>query len=108
MNELKTTASLVKHILEEDQQARNSDSFLYFRVLEYHGKQKSVDIHSMSIPSFLLNMSVWGFPPFETVRRSRQVIQAKHPDMAPNAQVASWRGQKMEEYRDFAREMKHS
>lgn len=106
MNELRTTASLVKHILEEDQQARNSDSFLYFRVLEYHGKQKDVDIHSMSIPAFLLNMSVWGFPPFETVRRARQAVQAQRPDLAPNAQVASWRGQKQEEYRDFAREMK--
>lgn len=106
MNELKTTASLVKHILEEDQQARNSDSFLYFRVLEHHGKQKGLDIHSMSIPNFLLNMTFWGFPPFETVRRARQALQAQRPELAPNAKVAQWRGQLKEEYRDFAREMK--
>lgn len=107
MSELKTTISLVKHILETDQQARNSDSFLYFRVLEHYGQAKGVDIHNMSIPTFLLNMTVWGFPPFETIRRNRQMVQAKNPELAPNAKVAQWRSRKEEEYRDYAREMKN-
>lgn len=106
MNELKTTASLVKQILEEDKQARNSDSFLYFRVLEYHGSMKGIDIHSMSIPTFLLNMSFWGFPPFESVRRNRQLVQSKHPELAPDSQVKRWRGEQQENYLEHAREMK--
>ena len=106
MSELKTTTSLVKHILEEDQQARNSDSFLYFRVLEYHCKKKGLDFQKLTMADALLNRRIWNFPPSETVRRARQAIQAKHPNLAPNAKVAQWRGQLEEEYRDFAREMK--
>lgn len=106
MNELKTTASLVKQILEEDKQARKSDSFLYFKVLEYHGRMKGIDIHSMSIPTFLLNMTFWDFPPFESVRRNRQLVQAKYPELAPDAKVKRWRSEQQENYLEHAREMK--
>lgn len=106
MNELKTTKHLVQNILETDLQARNSDSFLYFRVLEHHGNMKGVDIHSMSIPTFLLTMSDYGFPGFETVRRTRQMVQAKHPELAPNDRVKAWRSDLETEFRDYAREDK--
>ena len=33
--ELKNTKTIVKAILEEDYRARNSDSYLYFKVLEF-------------------------------------------------------------------------
>lgn len=107
MSELMTTANLVKTILERDKQARNSDSFLYFKVLEYHGKAKGIDIHVMSIPTFLLNMAEWGFPPFESVRRNRQLVQAKYPELAANDKVEAWRDAKETEYRDFVNEMSH-
>lgn len=107
MRELMTTSKLVKTILEQDKQARNSDSFLYFKVLEYYGNKKGIDIHGMSIPAFLLNMSAWGFPPFESVRRSRQMLQAKHPELAANDKVEAWRDAKEMEYRAFVNEMSH-
>ena len=107
MSELMTTANLVKTILERDKQARNSDSFLYFKVLEYHGQAKGIDIHGMSIPTFLLNMAEWGFPPFESVRRNRQLVQAKYPELAANDKVEAWRDAKETEYRDFVNEMSH-
>ena len=102
MSELKATTRLVKEILEKDKQARNSDSFLYFRVLEYHGEAKGVDIHSMSIPNFLLNMADYGFPAFETVRRTRQKVQAEFPELDAEERVRAWREANEEEYREFA------
>lgn len=106
MSELKPITTLVKDILEHDTQARNSDSFLYFKVLEHQGQQKGVDIHSMSVTTFLLRMADYGFSPFETVRRARQANQAKYPHLAANAAVTENRKAMEEEYREYAREMK--
>ncbi len=93
----------VKRILETDVRSRNSDSFLYFKVLEEQGREKGLDIHSMSMPTFLLNMAEYGFAPFESVRRARQKVQEKHPELAACATVQENRKAQEREYREFAR-----
>lgn len=103
-DDLKTTTSVVKKILETDEQSRSSDSFLYFKVLEYYGNRTSVDIHNMSVPHFLLNMSQLGVPPFESVRRARQKIQANYPWLASNKKVAEFRNANEQIYRAYALE----
>ena len=40
MLDLKNTTALVKSILEQDKQCRNSDSYLYLKVLSAVAKQK--------------------------------------------------------------------
>ena len=102
--ELKNTKALVKAILEEDERARNSDSFLYLQVLIRLGEGKGLDrvLHYVSI--FLLHMAEWGFPPFESVRRSRQKLQAEFPELSANKKVAAHRAENEEAFRQFARE----
>ena len=102
--ELRSITALVKSILEEDKQARNSDSFLYFRVLKRLGKEKDLDLDYVSVTVFLLNMSEWGFPPFESVRRARQKLQAEFPELSANKKVAAHRAENEEAFRQFARE----
>lgn len=103
MTDLKHTTDLVKEILKQDKQSRNSDSFLYFRVLEIIGKRKGIDINEMSIPYFLLNMSGTEFPPFESVRRARQKIQEHNPDLAACETIKDFRALNEEGYREYAR-----
>ena len=103
MTDLKHTTALVKAILEQDKQSRNSDSFLYFRVLEIIGKRKGIDIDEMSIPYFLLYMSGKDFPPFESVRRARQKIQEHNPDLAACEIIKDFRALNEEGYREYAR-----
>lgn len=103
MTDLKTTTALVKAILEQDKQCRNSDSFLYLKVLEIIGKKKGIDIHQMSIPYFLINMSGTAFPPFESVRRARQKIQEHHPELGACKEVADARAMNEDGYREYAR-----
>lgn len=102
-NDLKTTTALVKSILEQDKQCRNSDSFLYLKVLSVIGNQKGIDIEKMSIPYFLLNLHGCGFPGFETVRRTRQKLQQHHPDLAACEAVEGSRDENEKVFRDFAR-----
>lgn len=104
MNELKSTAAIVKAILEVDERARSNDSFLYFRVIGLIGHQRGIDVHQISVAAFLLNMKEWGFPKFESVRRTRQKVQQHHPELAACKLVAGYRDAQERVYREFARE----
>ncbi len=101
--ELTTTMALVKELLVQDERTRNSDSFLYFKVLGALGAEKGIDMNYVPVSAFLLNMAEWGFPAFETVRRTRQKIQAEFPELAASKTVAGFRSENEKEFRKFAR-----
>ena len=103
MKDLMNTTELVKSILEQDKQCRNSDSFLYLKVLSAVAKQKGVDLEKMTVPFFLLNLHGAGFPGFETVRRTRQKIQQHHPELAACEAVEGFRMENEAEFREYAR-----
>ena len=103
MKDLKTIKALVKLILEQDPKARNSDSYLYFRVINYVAKLHNIDLSKLSVISFLITMSQSPFPPFESVRRTRQKVQEKCPELAACAEVQELRAENEEVFREFAR-----
>lgn len=105
MDNLKTVSGVVKAILQEDVQARNSDSFLYFRVLEHYGAKNGIDINEMPVVRFLLHMKEYGFPAFESVRRTRQKIQEKNPELAACDRVQEMRNVNEERFREYARDV---
>lgn len=57
MEKLKSLAKTVKDVLEADARTRNSDSFLYLKVLEEYGNRKGLDINGMSVTTFLMRMT---------------------------------------------------
>lgn len=103
MNDLKTISGLVKHILEQNKQARSSDSILYLKVLEHQSHEKGIDLRLLSVPVFLMKMKEQGFAGFETVRRARQKIQATYPELAACEAVEGFRMENEKEFRAFAR-----
>lgn len=105
MNELQTTTKLVKAILEEDKQSRNSDSHLYLKVLEVIAERHGYNMKKMSVYEFLeYRASDYPFfPGFETVRRSRQKIQQHHPELAACDKVKGMRMIQESEFRSYAR-----
>ena len=103
MNELKKVSHIVKAILEEDKQTRNSDSYLYLKVLDHYANQKNIHLSAMPVPYFLANINDLGFPGFETVRRSRQKIQATHPELSACAEVEAMRFVNEKAFREYAR-----
>ena len=94
MDDLNKVSKVVKYILENHKQARNSDSYLYLKVLEHYAGKQGIDIRDISIKSF---------PIFESVRRSRQKIQAKYPELAASNRVHRFRKQNEETFREFAK-----
>lgn len=103
MNDLKSVNAIVERILVEDERTRNSDSFLYLRVLSVIGEKKGLDINGMSVPYFLLNLRELGIPGFETVRRARQKLQAKHPELAAKKKIEDFREENERIFREYAR-----
>lgn len=103
MNGLQNTSQLVKEILTDCETARNSDSYLYLKVLQAVSKKTDCDIDNMPVTRFLLHMNEHKFPAFETVRRTRQKMQALHPELAGCDRVEAGRKLKEEEFIDYAR-----
>lgn len=102
-NELKTITALVKKILEQDKRARNSDSVLYFKVLEHIAEEKQIDLHRLTVPGFLLCRKQLGLPCHETVRRTRQKVQAEFPELRANAEIEAERAGLEAAYKEFSR-----
>lgn len=102
-HEIMTTKNLVKSILETDEMARNCDNYLYLKVLKHVAVEKHIDISTVPVPDFLLYASEWGFPPFETVRRSRQFIQHKFPGLSACEVVKGFREENEALFKEFAR-----
>ena len=103
MADLKNITAQVKEIMEKDKAARNSDNLLYLRVYEQHCREISMHPWALSTNCFLENMQKYGFPPFESVRRARQKVQRKYPELAADKAVQDKRAAQQREYLDYAR-----
>jgi len=101
--ELTTTTELVKSILERCPEARNSDNILYYYVCGHIGKENGIDIDKMSMPRFFLHLKEFGFPQFESVRRTRQKLQATYPELSGDGAVIGQRNLNEKAFRDYAR-----
>ena len=101
--ELKTTKAIVNNLLKNEPATRNSDNYLYLQVISELAGEKKIDLHNVSILDFLHNMSEWGFPPFESVRRSRQTLQHDNPELSSNEEVQAFRTENEAVFRGFAR-----
>ena len=98
------TSNLVKDILTEKPATRNSDSLLYLKVIEKIAAQSEhpIDLTQLTVPYFLCNIKKLKFPYFETVRRARQKIQEKHPELRSTAEVESVKAEKEKVFRAYA------
>lgn len=102
LNEMQTVKNIVLLILEHDPKARNSDSYLYLKVLKCIAAANGIDLSKITVPDFYDN---WQdvFPNSETVRRTRQKAQAERPDLQASDRVAEARVTNQQAFFDFAR-----
>lgn len=103
MTNLKNLSGLVHTILEQYPQTRNSDGLLWLKVLETQAHERSIDLRMLSVPNFLPRIAELGFSPFESVRRTRQKIQANYPHLSACEAVEGARAENEAQYRAFAR-----
>ena len=101
---LKSMEALVKEILEVDEESRNDDDYLYLKVCDCISFEKGCSLSLFDSRYFLMNKRKLGYPPFETVRRSRQKMQRAFPELRANKKVADFRKENEKAFREYARE----
>lgn len=99
MHDLKNISEIVKALLLENPWVRDSDDLLYFKVCE----RVNPDFVFCSFQEFMYKRKEMGFPPFESVRRTRQKLQAQHPELKGSSATVAARAAKEEEFKEFAR-----
>lgn len=77
LTELKKVKEIVRRELIKSEKARDSDDYLYACVV-FACKPWALNI---SVEQFLTRRAEFGIPGFETVRRTRQKVQAEHPEL---------------------------
>ncbi|MGD6877859.1 hypothetical protein [Bacillus infantis] len=101
--DLKTTTDVVKYILENYPDTRNSDNTLYIMVLRHEGAKHGIDFNKMSVFSFFMKIKELDVPSIETVGRCRRKIVESHPELAGDGNVEAGRMLNEETFRKYAR-----
>lgn len=99
MNKIRETSSIVKDVLENCPDARNSDDLLYINVCK---KVSPMALHQPLEMVFLMRKQL-GVPCYESVRRTRQKLQAAYPELRGSDEVEAQRVVNEGIVRDYAR-----
>lgn len=99
MKHIRQTSEIVKQVLMEQPDTRNSDDLLYIRVC---ARCNNIAVN-LPFHRVLLNRKEMNLPPYESVRRSRQKLQAKYPELAGTGDVEAQRILNEETMKEYAR-----
>lgn len=100
MQKLKTIEDKVKAILTSQTDTRDDDMKLYLCVCRYC----QPSIGTMSFETVMTQCRSLGIPCFESVRRTRQKLQAQNPELLGTARVKKLRAAREQVYRQYAKE----
>ena len=97
--ELINMTKIVKKILIELPDTRNSDSFLYVKVVE------TLNPNALKLPFWEVMCSLKDLclPNFETIRRTRQKLQNIYPELSGSDDVEAYRMVNEEAFKNYAR-----
>lgn len=101
MYKLKTIEKMVYEVLKENPATRDNDMELYYIV----GKEFFYLTHGSAMLLFedvMRNYKALGIPCFESVRRTRQKIQAAHPELGCSPEVRRARQKQQKAYVSYA------
>lgn len=86
MNKLFTIENRVRSILERHKEARDDDMMLYLLICQ-DGFGTVPFVASLSFEYVLTHFTQLGCPCFESVRRTRQMVQSKYPELGCSPEV---------------------
>lgn len=101
MKKLRTVESIVRPILEQNEEARNDDMVLYLLVCNdcirhFHGAG------TVTFEDIMRNYKAFQIPCFESVRRTRQKLQAALPGLGCTPETRRARKKSESSYKEYA------
>jgi hypothetical protein len=106
LDELKSYTDIVKHILETDEKARNSDNHLYLQVLKLVADKHDIKLDELPVTTFLLHFNDYKFPNYKTIERTRRKIQELYPELSASDKVKEFRKDNEEDAITFSKTQK--
>ena len=97
MKKLKNVECVVESILNTMEETRSNDDVLYLYVCEHFNTK----VPLMTLKDFLTSRKDTGCPTFETVRRTRQKVFEKRPELKPK-KITELREDMIPIYVDYA------
>ena len=104
MRTIRGTANLVWEVLVDSRNARDSDNILYLLVCDKRLSEKGLSVGRISFKEAFMAQKQLNLPNFETVRRTRQKLQAQFPELAGSKTVKESRAKREQVFREYARE----
>lgn len=101
-NSLMHVEQVVRGILEDYPDARNSDNTLYAIVV---GKMNPDALHR-PLQDYLMYFKDLKIPRFESVARCRRKLQEEEPHLRGVEDVRKWRKENETEFREYAKEIR--
>ena len=102
MKKLETVENRVLAVLKEPPEARNDDMKLYL-LISKACIYATYGIADFSFEDVMSNYKAYGIPCFESIRRTRQKIQAKYPELGWSPEVRRARHKMQRVYSDYAK-----
>ena len=99
----KTAKEMVKKILEECPETRESDSVLYAEFLRRYGEKVGKNLATYPAGPLLLKLSDFGVPTIESVGRYRRKFQQTYPDLRATEKIEASRCKREKEFKKWAR-----
>lgn len=94
----RTITEEVKKLLIEYTETRDSDNLLFVKIAEARG------FETMPFNMLMSHLAAYNMPSFESVRRSRQKLQAAHPELPASVGVKRRRSKLEEDYKKYGQQ----
>lgn len=95
--EMEYSKKIVKQILTDYPLARDSDIYLYIRIM----KMLNPKACDLPFEEVILNLRELGLPLYSTVSRARRDIQKKNPELKGTKKKQEIRAELEQEYREY-------
>lgn len=99
MDDLTKLEGIVKDILEENEECRNSDNFLYMVYLSENNPQ----VLNIPVIEYFGCFKDYNIARFESVARARRKVQELYPHLMGCESVRKWRNENETKFKDYAR-----
>ena len=100
MGDLKKLEDVVRNVLIDYPDTRNSDNILYKHILQNYNPM----LLNSSVKDYLMYFNDYKVPRFESVARCRRKLQEKNPQLRPTENVRKWREENETKFFNYAKE----
>lgn len=104
---LNKVENVVRDVLIQREDARNSNDVLYYLVVERFARENGIPLQGKRFETVMMNISNLNLPKYETVTRARRKLCEKYPDLRGSDQTEAKRLLAEEVFHEYGQRKKY-